>query len=135
VFGTLAARMDDVPELKVRLFVHVERKRNDTRDDTMLLHEFAQTLIAEWPGRRRPIVYYDPRGLSKDADYRASWHAKCVIVDDAIAFVTSANFTDWAQMRNVEAGALVRSPHFAHQLAAQFDGLVSAGRVTRLPEV
>ena len=62
-----------------------------------------------------------------------SWHAKCVVVDDDVAFVTSANFTEWAQQRNVEAGVLVRNSHFARQLRAQFDGLVQAKAVRRVP--
>jgi phosphatidylserine/phosphatidylglycerophosphate/cardiolipin synthase-like enzyme len=66
-------------------------------------------------------------------DERASWHAKCVVVDDEVAFITSANFTDWAQERNVEAGALVRGRHFSSQLRMQFDSLVQSKAVKRLP--
>lgn len=87
----------------------------------------------DWPGSRRPEIYYDPRGVSTDPDGRASWHAKCVLVDDEVAFVTSANFTEWAQDRNVEAGALIRSRHFTSQLRTQFDSLVQANGVKRLP--
>lgn len=68
-----------------------------------------------------------------DPDSRASWHAKCVVVDDEVAFITSANFTDWAQERNVEAGALIRSRAFATQLRLQFDALVHIKAVKRLP--
>jgi len=60
-------------------------------------------------------------------------HAKCVLVDDEVSFVTSANFTEWAQQRNVEAGVLVRNPHFTRQLRAQFDSLVQGRLVGRLP--
>jgi phosphatidylserine/phosphatidylglycerophosphate/cardiolipin synthase-like enzyme len=54
-------------------------------------------------------------------------------VDDRVSFVTSANFTEWAQQRNVEAGVLVRNPHFASQLRGQFDTLVQSKSVKRLP--
>ncbi len=135
VFAALAARLDAVPALSARLFLHVGRGWNDTRQESILLHEFAQGFSIAWPGTRRPEVYYDPRGLSTDPEKRASWHAKCVIVDDAVSFVTSANFTEWAQQRNVEAGALIRSPHFARQLRAQFDALVAGQLVKRLPGV
>ena len=57
-----------------------------------------------WPSRARPEVFYDPRTLSIDQNQRATWHAKCVLVDDELALVTSANFTEWAHQRNVEAG-------------------------------
>lgn len=133
VFATLAARMAEVPDLAVQMFVHVGRDWKDTREDSELLREFADEFASEWPGTRRPQVFYDPRTLSTDPAVRASWHAKCVVVDDEVAFVTSANFTEWAQQRNVEAGVLVRSSHFARQLRAQFDGLVQAKAVRRLP--
>ena len=133
VFATLAARLDGVPDLQVRLFVHVARSWKDTRVESELLREFADNLRAQWPGNTLPEVYYDPRSLSMEAATRAAWHAKCLLVDDEMAFVTSANFTEWAQQRNVEAGVLVRSPHFTRQLRAQFDGLVQAKAVRRLP--
>jgi hypothetical protein len=57
----------------------------------------------------RPVVYYDPRSLDRSLDRRATWHAK-VVVDDEVSLVTSANFTEWAQQRNLEAGALIRAP-------------------------
>lgn len=133
VFAPLAARLDVVPELSARLFVHVGRSWRDTRDESEILREFADRLAAEWPGRRRPEAFYDPRTLSPDENTRASWHAKCVLVDDQVSFVTSANFTEWAQQRNVEAGVLIRSRHFTQQLRAQFDTLVQAKVVRRLP--
>lgn len=46
--------------------------------------------------------------------------------------MTSANFTEWAQDRNVEAGVLVRSRSFNAQLRQQFESLVRAKLVVRL---
>lgn len=133
VFASLATRMDAVPNLEVRLFLHVPRGWNDTRADAEILREFGDALARQWPGVRRPATYYDPRGLSTDASSRATWHAKCVLIDDRVAFVTSANFTEWAQQRNAEAGILVRNQHFARQLRGQFDALVASKQVRRLP--
>ncbi len=133
VFATLAGRLDAVPELSVRLFVHVERAWKDTRVESELLREFADGLRTRWPGTRLPEVYYDPRTLSHDVATRAAWHAKCLLIDDEVALVTSANFTEWAHQRNVEAGVLVRSQHFARQLRSQFDSLVQARAVRRVP--
>ena len=133
VFAALAAHLDRCPELNVRLFVHVNRAWRNTREESEILREFADDLASQWPGTRRPEVFYDPRTLSVDEKVRASWHAKCVLVDDEISFVTSANFTEWAQERNVEAGVLVRSRHFAGQLRSQFDALVASRAVHRLP--
>jgi phosphatidylserine/phosphatidylglycerophosphate/cardiolipin synthase-like enzyme len=96
------------------------------------LREFADQFRRAWPGQRRPNVYYDPRGLSTDSAVRATWHAKCVVVDDELSFVTSANFTEWAQQRNAEAGVLIRSHSFNAQLRQQFESLVQAKLVLRL---
>ena len=46
--------------------------------------------------------------------------------------MTSANFTEAAQERNIEAGVLVRSPAFAQALSAQFETLLHAGALRRL---
>jgi phosphatidylserine/phosphatidylglycerophosphate/cardiolipin synthase-like enzyme len=133
VFRSLAERMDQKPKLRVRLFLHVGREWRDTTIESELLREFAEELARVWPSPRRPEVYYDPRGLFEDANIRATWHAKCVVVDDEVAFVTSANFTEWAQERNVEAGVLVRSREFVRQLRQQFESMIEARLVRRLP--
>ncbi|MDP1571943.1 MAG: DISARM system phospholipase D-like protein DrmC [Vicinamibacterales bacterium] len=133
VFKPLAARMAERPELHVRLFLHVGREWKDTRDESELLREFAAAFASQWKWPQRPEVFYDPRTVAADPAARAAWHAKCVLVDDELAFVTSANFTEWAQQRNVEAGVLVRSRHLAGQLRGQFEGLVQTKQVRRLP--
>jgi phosphatidylserine/phosphatidylglycerophosphate/cardiolipin synthase-like enzyme len=133
VLRTLAARMIERPGLHVQLFLHIGREWRDTRDESVLLREFGTALSAHWSVTRRPYVFYEPRSLSADDSVRAAWHAKCVIADEDLAFVTSANFTEWAQQRNVEAGVLIRDRHFASQLRQQFDGLVQSRQVHRLP--
>lgn len=133
VFESLGCRLVERPELRVRLFLHVGRKERDTRHDSEILREFVTRFAREWPWARKPEVYYDPRSLALDASQRAAWHAKCAVVDDEVAFVSSANFTEWAQQRNVEAGALVRNAPFAVQVRAQFDALVRSKQVARLP--
>ncbi len=109
VFLPLAQPMDQAAELRSRIFLNVGRPPRDTALDAELLREFADGCRRAWPGQRLPEVYYDPRGLSPDPAVRATWHAKCVVVDDEMSFVTSANFTEWAQQRNAEAGALVQA--------------------------
>jgi phosphatidylserine/phosphatidylglycerophosphate/cardiolipin synthase-like enzyme len=56
-----------------------------------------------------------------------------LVIDDEIAFVTSANFTEWAQERNLEAGVLVRDGSFARSLRNQFESLIAASRLVLLP--
>lgn len=133
VFEALGRRMNEVPDLQARIFLHVGRDYRDTRHESELLREFADGFRKDWPGGRDPEVYYDPRALAVNGAERAKWHAKCVLVDDEVAFVTSANFTEWAQMRNVEAGVVIRDAQFTTQFRAQFDGLVQARQVARLP--
>ena len=132
VFKALSDRMAAVPSLQVQLFLHVGRDQRDTRYDSEILREFADKLRKSWPGQARPFLYYDPRSLSTGND-RATWHAKVVVIDDETSFVTSANFTQWAQDRNVEAGVLIRNAAFARQLRQQFDSLVQSRAVIEVP--
>jgi len=133
VFKPLAERMAEVPGLRVELFVHVGRENRDTRHESEILREFVTDLRQKWPGPTRPLLYYDPRSLSLNARERATWHAKVVVIDDETAFVTSANFTEWAQQRNVEAGVLVKNAEFAKQLRQQFEALVQVKAVLEVP--
>lgn len=136
VFQALAERMDVRPELTVRMFLDVQRAHRDTSAPSELLRRFAQRFRGqEWPGSRLPEVYYDPRSLELDALKRASLHAKCVVVDERIAFISSANFTEAAQVRNIEVGALIRWAPFARQLASHFNGLADRHALERLPGV
>jgi phosphatidylserine/phosphatidylglycerophosphate/cardiolipin synthase-like enzyme len=129
LFGELAKRLDTEPELTVQMFVNVHRDKS-AEPDAVLLHQFAQRFRAKlWPGERLPTVYYDPRALAPPGGPRACLHAKCVVIDATRAFVTSANFTEAAQMRNIEAGVLVDDPSFARHVNGQLDGLVAAGVV------
>ena len=133
VFKALSDRMAAVPSLQVQLFLHVGRDQRDTRYDSEILREFGEDFGRQWPWSPRPRVFHDPRSMALDDAVRATWHAKCVVVDDEVAFVTSANFTEWAQSRNVEAGVLLRNPHFARQLRQQFESLVQAKAVVEVP--
>jgi phosphatidylserine/phosphatidylglycerophosphate/cardiolipin synthase-like enzyme len=45
--------------------------------------------------------------------------------------VTSANFTDRGQTRNIEMGVLVDDPGLASRLVHQWRGLIESGLVTK----
>lgn len=49
----------------------------------------------------------------------ASLHAKCVVVDGRWCFISSANFTNRGQTRNIEVGALLDDASFAESLERQ----------------
>lgn len=83
-----------------------------------------------WPfGDPKPTVYYDPRTAERGS--HASLHAKCIVVDDQKALITSANFTNRGHTRNIETGVLIEDAAFASRLAGQWRGLVDAGLMTR----
>jgi phosphatidylserine/phosphatidylglycerophosphate/cardiolipin synthase-like enzyme len=77
-----------------------------------------------------PAIYYDPEGR-KLGSKRTKLHAKCVVVDRRWAFVTSANFTEAAQERNIEAGVLLDQPRLAASLVERFAALRDAGVLRR----
>jgi hypothetical protein len=134
VFRALGERMEQLPELDVRMFLDVQRPWRDTTLPEELLRRFARRFkTEEWPGTRLPRVYYDPRSLALDPKQRASLHAKCIVIDSHTAFISSANFTAPAQLRNIEIGLLVRSRPLAERLAAHFDALAEAGHMQRVP--
>jgi phosphatidylserine/phosphatidylglycerophosphate/cardiolipin synthase-like enzyme len=129
VFKLLAGRMSVLPDLSVRMFVNVARPPGSQATDEQVLRNFAEKFVSEdWPARARlPEVFYDPRALSDVPGPKSALHAKCLVVDDRRAFVSSANFTEAAQQRNIEAGVLIDDRAFACALRDQFESLVSAG--------
>ena len=134
VFEPLATRMDQDPGLRVRLFVDVPRRFRDDTPANRLLQAFRETFRKDhWPGARMPEVFYDPRSLDALAGQRSALHAKAIIVDDLRVFVTSANFTEAAHDRNIECGVLLHSAAVASALTRQFDSLIEAKLLTRLP--
>lgn len=134
VFQALADRMQQLPGLQVRMFLDIQRAYGDTTMASLLVRRFAERLRTEqWPADRPlPEVYYDPRSLDLESEQRACLHAKCVIVDGQRVFVSSANFTEAAQQRNIEVGLLVRSVRLAKQLTDHFDTLVGSGALVRI---
>ncbi|MBS1222943.1 MAG: hypothetical protein H6R23_2563 [Proteobacteria bacterium] len=112
----------------MRLCLDVQRTWQDVTPTVLLLRRFIERFTTqEWPGKRLPAVYYDPRSLACEMGQRASLHAKCVVVDRQVAFVSSANFTEAAQVRNIEVGLLVRIPAIAEALTRHFEALIEAG--------
>ena len=98
------------------------------------MRRFAERFTRQqWPGKRLPSLYYDPRSLETEHAERATLHAKCIVVDKEQAFVSSANFTEAAQTKNIEVGVRLRSPAFAHRLAEHFEALASSNILKPVP--
>ena len=127
----------DGPESRncsVQMFLDIQRPLHDHSSPSELVRRFAERFAdQEWPGQRFPDLYYDPRSLETDHTKRASLHAKCIVVDKEHAFVSSANFTEAAQTKNIEVGVLIRSPAFARRLSEHFEILASTCAVKPVP--
>jgi phosphatidylserine/phosphatidylglycerophosphate/cardiolipin synthase-like enzyme len=128
VFAPLAARMKERPDLVVDFFVNLPSKTGTDEDEAADVAAFVDAFErAQWPrGTRLPALYYDPQ-TRKNGPKHVSLHAKCVVVDGRWAFVTSANFTEAAQARNIEAGVLLEHPGLAGALAGRFRALREGG--------
>lgn len=128
LFGELAKRMDEEPKLVVRVFANIHRKHHDETPSIALVREFTKRVRDDvWPGDRLPEVFYDPRSLETDGHKRAVLHAKAVVVDGRWTLLTSANFTEAAQERNIEAGVVIDDKQIAERVTRQFDQFVEAG--------
>jgi phosphatidylserine/phosphatidylglycerophosphate/cardiolipin synthase-like enzyme len=133
LFAPLAQRMDEHPSLKVRLFVNIQRPYRNLDPEAAILAQFALNFRQHiWQGHRLPDLFYDPRALATGLDTRACLHAKCVIVDDLHLFVTSANFTEAAHERNIEAGVLLTNEIAAKSMRSQLEQLVRKGILKQL---
>lgn len=135
LFAPLAARMAEQPALTVTMCVDISRPYSDVRPADHIIAAYAKDFRERhWPWPVGPRLYHDPRSLETGSE-RASLHAKCVIIDRRLALVTSANFTDAAQWKNVEAGVEIRHRPTVERLADYFGGLIRLGvfRQFRLP--
>jgi phosphatidylserine/phosphatidylglycerophosphate/cardiolipin synthase-like enzyme len=128
VFQALAKRMVELPNLKVRLYLDIGRKPGDTSMESELVKRFChQFRTAQWPsGSRLPEIYYDPRSAALDRNGAASLHAKCVIVDGEHVFISSANFTEAGQHRNIELGLRLNSRVIGDKILQILEAYVDA---------
>lgn len=132
-FEVLARRMDAVAGLEVTLLLNIQRKRGDTTTPSDLVRRFADRFWGQdWPGTRRPTVFFDPRALAMDGP-EGVLHAKAVVADDEAVFVTSANLTEAALDRNIEMGLLVRDRALAASVLSHFRGLIEKKLLSPLP--
>lgn len=132
-FEVLAQRMDALPGLAVTLLLNIQRRKGDTSAPDEVVRRFAERFWGvDWPGTRRPRVYFDPRSLEPDGP-TGVLHAKAVVADEEAVFVTSANLTEAALDRNIELGLLVRDRALAASLLSYFRVLIERGLLQPLP--
>lgn len=133
-FRSVAKRMDSTPGLRVTLLLNIERGRQSTTKSEDLVRRFATRFWgSDWPGKRQPEVYYDPRSLEPGGP-QGVLHAKAVIADEEALFVTSANLTEAALDRNVEVGVLLRDRTIALTALAHFRALIDQELLLPLPQ-
>lgn len=135
VFQALAERMDALPALKVRLVLDIQRGPGDSSLAKEIARRFSERFQnQQWPKNGRvPEVFFDPRSLELDPLKKACMHAKCIVIDRKAVFVSSANFTEAAQERNLEVGMLIRSENLAERVQGHFDALISENLLVPLP--
>jgi phosphatidylserine/phosphatidylglycerophosphate/cardiolipin synthase-like enzyme len=133
VFEALAQRMNLEPELQVELFLNIQRVDGDTTKSGIIVSRYVERFkTLQWPANSRlPIIYYDPRSVSDDLPVRSSLHAKCVVVDAKEVFVSSANFTEAGQERNIEVGLRLDNPWLARKLVEHFKKMAETGQFQR----
>ena len=128
LLAVLRTRMTAHPDLDVRFYVNLAREYGDERPAATLLaahvHRLREQVFTWEP---RPAVFYDRRALEPGHGTRACLHAKLIVRDEAQTLITSANLTEAAQERNVEAGVLIDDGAFARGVVGQFERLVGAG--------
>lgn len=130
----LAAKMAANESLCVTFCLDIPRKLGDTSLESEIVRRFARDFREKhWPWPGLPRLFYDPRSLSGNPEHRSSLHAKCIVADRSAALITSANFTQAAQHRNIEVGLLVRHPTLAARLACYFEGLIDTGQLVTCP--
>jgi phosphatidylserine/phosphatidylglycerophosphate/cardiolipin synthase-like enzyme len=129
VFESLAERMLTLPTLAVRMFLDIPRGPGDTSAPSELVRRFSHNFrTKQWPqDRPYPQLFYDPRTVELAPQKHASLHAKCIVVDNRSTFVSSANFTEAGQQRNLEVGLLIHSASLAEKLTRHFDTLLAEG--------
>jgi len=137
-FKVLAARMDERPDLQATLLLNIGRNRRgsqiDSRSADEIVSEFASRFWArDWPGQRRPRVFYYPKALSQDDRTRGVLHAKTLVCDEVDLFITSANFTEAALHRNIELGFKISDSTLARQVIRHYQRLIEEELLLQLP--
>ncbi|AFL89319.1 hypothetical protein Terro_3088 [Terriglobus roseus DSM 18391] len=128
IFEELASRMRLKPSLQVRLFLNLNLRPGDVSHSASVARFSREFKTHHWPTEHRlPEVFFDRRALTFTSGPSVAFHAKCVIRDEVELFVSSANFTEAAQNRNIEMGILLQSHTLAKQATTFFSELINNG--------
>lgn len=120
---------------KVRVIVDLSHSRkSDDEPLPVVANRFRRLFMEQhWSGGPEPELWHDPRVFQMEDRTKAGvMHAKIVLIDDAAALITSANFTSAAQTRNIEAGVLISKHPHVQRLRDYFLGLIETGQLKRI---
>lgn len=135
LLAPLVAKHDADDTFRVRIITDLSHQRKYLEEP---LHVVANRfrvhfLEQHWTGHRSPELWHDPRVFNPEPGIKPGvMHAKVVIIDDAAALVTSANFTEAAQNRNIEAGVLLRQPRQVRRIRSFFEGLIDERSLVKI---
>jgi phosphatidylserine/phosphatidylglycerophosphate/cardiolipin synthase-like enzyme len=135
LLAPLADKLDHHSDFKVRFIVDLSHQRKVPAEQLPIVaNRFKANFLANyWSGSREPEFWHDPRVFTeKDNSLSGVMHAKAVIIDREVALVTSANFTEAAQNRNMEAGVIVRQSNQVVRLRNYFEGLIETGMLKQI---
>ena len=125
IFEPLVRQLEEYPNLEVLLILNISRKPADASDDSGVVSRWARDFLKfHWKSPHIPKVYYDPRSLRQDKKERAVMHAKCIVIDGKKALISSANLTEAAQRRNIEAGLFISDEVIARKVEEKFQALI-----------
>ena len=119
--------------MDVTLILHVDLSCRSLYGEKAVIEFAREFWTSQWHWESRPKVFFDPRGVMEQARARANQHAKCVVVDNARVLITSANYTEWAQERNIELGVVIEDNMLAERVVHKFRSLIDAELLLPLP--
>ena len=133
----------EAERLHIQLFFHLDgevdprgwkRKQRGPIDPEAYPSWWWREFLAEvWPLKILPPQgFYSPLTLTNSDGYR-SMHIKTVVVDRRQWLVTSANFTDRGQHRNMELGVLIAEEAAAERVIHHFELQRAAGVFVPFP--
>jgi phosphatidylserine/phosphatidylglycerophosphate/cardiolipin synthase-like enzyme len=121
------------PCLDVTLILNVPRKYGDTTLTEQIVEAYRRDFLAKhWQWELRPKVYHFPASLHLKASERASMHCKFVLADEERCFITSANFTEAAQTKNIEVGIELSGSYEPKALSTYFKACIQGGVLERI---
>jgi phosphatidylserine/phosphatidylglycerophosphate/cardiolipin synthase-like enzyme len=131
-FEPVSAAMERNKELDVTLVLNIDMSRQSLFGDRAVAAFAKDFWSTKWPWPTRPRVYFDPRGVVEDPMGRALQHAKCIVADQERVFITSSNYTESGQLRNMELGLVVDDSRLAARIDAQFRSLINRSHLVVL---